>query len=97
MGAKGKLDFVWLVIPITFLAGFMLGKKLHGTVGMTVSAVVGALAYVLGLIILAGPPVVFTFDIFTHLLMVAFGALVAIFGWFIGENYKLPIRRKKAS
>ena len=89
------MDFGWLVIPITFLAGFMLGKKLHGTVGMTASAVVGASAYVLGLIILAGPPAVFTFDILTHLLMVAFGALVAIFGWFIGENYELPIRKSK--
>ena len=89
-----RLDFVWLAIPITFLAGFLLGKKLHGTIGMTASAIVGASAYILSLIILAGPPAVFTFDIFTNLLMVAFGALVAVFGWFIGENYELPIRRK---
>jgi len=49
---------------------------------------------VLGLFLIAGPSAVFTFDIFTQLLMVAFGALAAIFGWFIGENYELPILRK---
>ena len=88
------MDFGWLVIPFTFLTGFILGKKVHGTMGMAVSAVLGALVYVLGLFLIAGPSAVFTFDIFTQLLMVAFGALTAIFGWFIGENYELPILRK---
>jgi hypothetical protein len=88
------MDLGWLVIPLTFLTGFVLGKKVHGTMGMAVSAVLGASVYVLGLFLIAGPSAVFTFDIFTQLLMVAFGALAAIFGWFIGENYELPILRK---
>jgi hypothetical protein len=88
------MDISWLVIPLTFLTGFVLGKKVHGTVGMAVSAALGALVYVLGLFLIAGPSAVFTFDIFTQLLMVAFGALTAIFGWFIGENIKLPTLRK---
>ena len=88
------MDFGWLMILITFLAGFILGKKLHEIVGMTVSAVFGALAYVSGLVIFISPLAVFNFDIPTQLLMITFGALVAIFGWFIGENYELPIRQR---
>ncbi len=88
------MDLGWLVIPLTFFTGFVLGKKVHGTMGMAVSAVLGASVYVLGLFLIAGPSAVFTFDIFTQLLMIAFGALTAIFGWFIGENYELPILRK---
>jgi hypothetical protein len=94
MGQRAKMDYGWLVIPITFLAGFVLGKKLHGTVGVTVSAVVGALAYVSGLVILISPSAVFSFNIPTQLLIITFGALVSIFGWFIVENYKLLIRQK---
>jgi hypothetical protein len=72
----------------------VLGKKVHGTMGMVVSAALGATVYVLGLFLIAGSSAVFTFDIFTQLLMVAFGALAAVFGWFIGENFELPIPRK---
>jgi hypothetical protein len=93
MGEKTRLDFGWLVIPITLLAGFLLGRKLHGTVGLTVSAVAGALAYMLGLVILLGPAAVLMFDLFSQILMVVFGALAAIFGWLIGENYELLFRR----
>jgi hypothetical protein len=50
--------------------------------GMTVSAVFGALAYVSNLAIFIGSPTVFIFEIPTQLLMVTFGALVAIFDWF---------------
>jgi hypothetical protein len=88
------MDLSWLVIPLTLLTGFVLGKKVHGTMGMVVSAALGATVYVLGLFLIAGSSAVFTFDIFTQLLMVAFGALAAVFGWFIGENFELPIPRK---
>jgi positive regulator of sigma E activity len=88
------LYFGWLVIPIILLAGFILGKEVHGTVGIVVSAVVGAPVYVFGLFILSGSAAVFTFDFSTKLLMVAFGVLTAIFGWFIGANYELLLRRK---
>ncbi len=88
------MDLSWIVIPLTFLAGFVLGKKVHGTVGVVVSAALGAAVYVLGLFLIAGSSAVFTFDIATQLLMVAFGALAAVFGWLIGENFELPISRK---
>jgi hypothetical protein len=88
------MELGWLVILLTLLTGFVLGKKVHGTMGIIISAALGATVYVLGLFLIAGPSAVFTFDISTQLLMVAFGALTAIFGWFIGENIKLPILRK---
>ena len=88
------MDFGWLAIVLTFLAGFALGKKVHGTVGIVVSAASGAAIYLLGLFLIVGPSAVSNFDVLTQLLMVAFGAIAAVFGWFIGENYELPIHRK---
>jgi len=90
------LDFTILVIPITLLVGIALGRVIHGTIGIVVSAVAGASVYLLSLYVLSGSSALFTFDILTHLLMVAFGALMAIFGYFIGENYELLFRRKAA-
>jgi len=93
-GATNGLDLTLLVIPITLLAGIVLGRVIHGTVGMIVSAVAGALVYMLSLYVLSGSSALFTFDIFTQLLMITFGAIMATFGWFIGENYELLFRRK---
>lgn len=90
------MDFTWLVIPITLLVGIALGRVIHGTVGIVVSAATGVAVYLLGLYFLSGSSALFTFDILTHLLMVAFGAIMAVFGWFIGENYELLFRRKVA-
>lgn len=95
-GASDRLDFTILVIPITLLVGIALGKVIHGTVGIVVSSAAGALVYVVGLYFLSGSSALFTFDILTHLLMVVFGALMAIFSWFIGENYELIFQRKAA-
>lgn len=89
-----KMDLAWLVILLTFLVGFALGKKVHGTVGMVASSVVGAAIYVLWSFFIVGPSAVSTFDIPTQLLMVTFGALAAVFGWLIGENYNFPKSRK---
>ncbi len=88
------MDFGWLAIVFTFLAGFALGKKVHGTVGIVVSAALGAAIYLLGLFLIVGPSAISNFDVLTQLLMVAFGAIAAVFGWYIGENYELPIHRK---
>jgi len=88
------MDFGWLAVLFAFLAGFALGKKVHGTVGIVVSAALGAAIYLLGLFLIVGSSAILIFDFITQLLMVAFGAILAVFGWFIGENYELPIHRK---
>ncbi len=86
----------FLVVPVTLLIGIMLGRVVHRTLGLIVSAVAGAAIYVFGLYALAGPAAIFTFDLSTQLLMVAFGAIMATFGWFIGENYELLFQRSGA-
>jgi hypothetical protein len=90
------MDLSLLVIPITFFLGFLIGLKVHSTIGFGMSAVIGSVAWVLGLIMLAGEESVFTFDFFTQILMAAFGALASIFGWAVGANIDLlHLRRRK--
>jgi len=88
------MDFAWLAILLTFLVGFALGKKVHGTAGVVASAALGAAVYLLVLFFIVGSSAVITFDILTQLLMVAFGALAAVFGWLFGENYDMIFHRK---
>jgi hypothetical protein len=89
------LDLSFLVIPITFFSGFLIGWKIRGAAGLALSAAAGSAAYVLGLIVLVGPAAVFTFDVFTQMLMVAFGALTSTFGWIVGANYEYLRPKKK--
>ncbi|RJS75347.1 hypothetical protein CW712_04805 [Candidatus Bathyarchaeota archaeon] len=84
----------FLVFPITFFVGFLLGRKIHGTVGIAASVVAGAAVYIAGLIGIAGAPSVLTFNLLTQILMAAFGALASVFGWFIGVNLELLIKTK---
>jgi hypothetical protein len=89
------MDLSLLVIPITFFLGFLIGLKVRSVVGFGMSAVIGSVAWVLGLIVLAGGDSVFTFDVFTQILMVAFGALASLFGWAVGTNADLFNPRRK--
>ncbi|MBS7614572.1 hypothetical protein KEJ18_02405 [Candidatus Bathyarchaeota archaeon] len=90
-----KVFLAFLIIPVTLCVGIVLGRVIHGTLGIVVSAVAGATVYVFGLYALAGSAAIFTFDLFTQLLMVAFGAIMATFGWYMGENYELLFHRSR--
>ena len=91
------MDLSPLVIPITLLAGFLIGLKIRNVAGLAISTIVGAIAWVLGLIVLAGGASVFSFDVYTQILMVAFGALTSLFGWVIGANFEFLRTKKKRS
>jgi len=86
-----------LVVPITFLLGFLLGWRIRSVAGLVMSVVAGSVVYISGLIVLAGSASVFTFDVYTQMLMVAFGALISLFGWVIGANLEyLRIQKKRS-
>ncbi|MEM2969802.1 MAG: hypothetical protein QXR63_02585 [Candidatus Bathyarchaeia archaeon] len=91
-----RVYLAFIIIPVTLSVGIALGKVIHRTLGLAVSAVAGAVAYMFGLYALAGPAAIFTFDLSTQLLMVAFGAIMATFGWYIGENYELLFHKSGA-
>jgi hypothetical protein len=89
IGDGEKMILSLLVIPMTFSVGFLVGRRAHHRIGMTISAAVGAVAYLVGVIILTEPLMTFpihTFNLSTQILMAVFGALCSLFGWYIGAN-----------
>jgi hypothetical protein len=85
----------WLAILMTFSVGFLVGRRSPRRIGITISAITGAVTYLVGVMVFTEPLMTFpiyAFDLSTHILMLAFGALWSLFGWYIGAN--LDILRK---